>query len=768
MPADAAGRPDPPTSTYRLQIRAGFDLAAATATLDYLRALGAGAVYCSPLLQSAHGSDHGYDVVDHSRVDEQRGGAHRFAELVAAAHQRGLKVVVDIVPNHMGVADAAQNAAWWDLLRLGQESEYAPWFDVDWSSGRILLPVLGDDVDPATELRVEADALRYYEHAFPLAPDTDVTAPIADVLAAQHYELASYRAADTRQNYRRFFAVTDLAGLRIEDRAVFEATHREIRRWVDELGIDGIRVDHPDGLRDPDGYTRWLRELAPDAWITVEKITEPGESLPAHWPVDGMTGYDALAEVTNIFVDPAGAAALTALQHEFGDSRSWAQHMADGKHLVATTILRAEVLRMARLVPDVPHAADALTELAVQLPVYRTYLPVGSEYLQQAVRAVAEQRPDLTETVTALLPRLTDPADELGARFPQLSGAVMAKGVEDTAYYRYTRLTSLTEVGGDPARFGGTLEDFHAAMRVRLADAPRGMTTLSTHDTKRGEDVRAVIDVLAELPDEWATALRILQFVAPIPNGDLANLVWQAFVGTSRPEPIARERMHDYVEKAMREAADGTGWRDPVDSFESVVHDAVDAGYDDAGLRDVLRSITDQVLPYGLSNALSQKLVQLTMPGVPDVYQGTEVWEDSLVDPDNRRPVDFAAHERLLATLDEAGIPPPVNTSGEAKLWVTTRALRARRDRPELFGDYREVRGTGIAGDHLIGFDRGGAITLATRLPLGLAVAGGWRDTTVSLPEEEYVDALTGRAARGITRVGDLLDTYPVALLLPA
>jgi (1->4)-alpha-D-glucan 1-alpha-D-glucosylmutase len=742
-----------PASTARLQITPSFDLYAAAELCSYLRDLGVGAVYVSPILQSANGSQHGYDVVDFSRVDPARGGPAGWRALVDAAAAHDLKLVVDIVPNHAGVADASENAAWWDVLRRGPASPYASWFDVDWSSGRLRLPVLGDDFDASSDLAVVGDELRYYEHRYPIAAGTD-GGTAADVHDRQHYELVSYRRADAEQNYRRFFAVTTLAGLRVEDPDVFAATHREVLRWVHDDGVAGVRIDHPDGLVDPLGYLRRLRGVAPDSWLLVEKILEPGESLPPSWPVAGTTGYDALAEFGGVLIDPAAEADLdTAYRELTGDQRSFAEHAAGGKRLVATTILRAEVLRLARLA-GVTDAADALTELLVAFPVYRSYLPEAAEHLRAALARAREQRPDLAATFDALAPRLADPDDELCARFQQASGAVMAKGVEDTAYYRYNRLVALNEVGGAPDRFGLSVARFHATQAARAEAAPRSMTTLSTHDTKRGEDVRARLSVLAELPAEWAALAGELMRGAPVPDPALGYLLWQTFAGVGF---IARERMHAYAEKAMREASDGTGWRDPDAAFEAAVHAAVDAGYDSVELRAFVERIT---VP-GWSNSLAQKLLQLTAPGVPDVYQGTELWEDSLVDPDNRRPIDWAARRERLSALD--GVPP-VDAAGTAKLWVVSRALRLRRDRTDLFSRYAPLPVHGPAADHAVAFDRGGAITVATRLPVGLERAGGWRDTYVDLPPS--VDVLTGRPHRGEVSLGQLLGRLPVALLV--
>ncbi|MDT4933707.1 MAG: (1-_4)-alpha-D-glucan 1-alpha-D-glucosylmutase [Pseudonocardiales bacterium] len=754
-----------PTATYRLQVRPAFDLHAVADVADYVADLGAGALYLSPLLPSARGSDHGYDVVAFDTVDPQRGGVDGWTRALAAARSRGLRLVVDIVPNHTGVADAHENPAWWGVLRLGQASEHARWFDVEWSGGRILLPVLGDEFDPA-ELEVVDDELRYYEHRFPIAPGTGPRPgeSATDVHDRQHYQLVNYRRADTEQNYRRFFAVTSLAGLRVEDDAVFDATHAQIARWLREDGVDGVRVDHPDGLADPRGYLTRLRALAgSDGWITVEKILEPGEELPDDWPIDGTTGYDALAEVGGLFVDPDATATLDAAYRELtGDQADFAEHVRRGKRLAVTTILRAEVARLARLVPGVESAADALAELLVAFPVYRSYLPDGAEHLASAIETARTARPDLADAIGALTPRLADPADELSARFQQTSGAVMAKGVEDTAYYRYTRFVALNEVGGNPARFGVPVAAFHEAQRRRQRVAPRGMTTLSTHDTKRGEDVRARLAVLAELADEWAALARKLMTSAPVPDPTFGYLLWQTFAGAGL---IDRRRMHAYAEKAMREAAVATTWIDPDAAFEAAVHAAVDAAYDDPEVRQPLAELIERITPYGWTNSLSQKLVQLTMPGVPDVYQGTELWEDSLVDPDNRRAVGFEARRTMLDHLDASVDAPPIDATGRAKLWLVSRTLRLRRDWPDLFDRYVPVEVTGAAADSAVAFDRGGAITVATRLPVRLQRGGGWRDTGLDLGGAA-TDVISGRSFRGELPLAELLADYPVALLV--
>jgi (1->4)-alpha-D-glucan 1-alpha-D-glucosylmutase len=466
-----------------------------------------------------------------------------------------------------------------------------------------------------------------------------------------------------------------------------------------------------------------------------------------------------------------------------GDERSFDQQAQDGKRMVATTILEAEIRRLARLVPEIggtdPDESDgtdrpaesadtvaALTELTIAFPVYRSYLPQGAEHLAEAVRLATARAPRLASAIEALLPRLSDPADELCIRFQQLTGAIMAKGVEDTAYYRYTRAIGLNEVGADPGTFGCGIADFHTAQQLRARDWPDSMTTLSTHDTKRGEDLRARLAVLAELGDEWGETARELMKLAPVPNATFGYLLWQTALALPAIDPATRDRFHAYAEKAMREAADGTGWVDQDAAYEAAVHQGVDAIYDTPRMQELLASLSARVEPFGWSNSLSQKAIQLTMPGVPDVYQGSELWDDSLVDPDNRRPVDFALRTAALAELGSRRTPPPVDAGGAAKLWVVSRCLQARRDRPGLFTGYAPLLADGPARPHLVAFDRGGAITLATRLPVALSAAGGWGTATLCLPPGRYRDVFTGSLLAGEVSLAGTFDRYPVALLL--
>lgn len=696
-----------PTSTYRLQITPSFDLHAAAGVLPYLHALGVDWVYLSPILEAEEGSDHGYDVVRHDRVDPARGGAEGLAALSTEARRLGMGVLVDIVPNHVGVATPEANAWWADVLEHGRESAYAHYFDVDWAAG-------------GGTLRTGADL-----------------------------------------NYRRFFTIDSLAGIRVEEREVFDASHVEIRRWFEEGLVDGLRVDHPDGLRDPGGYLDDLAQVTGGAYVLVEKILEPGEELLTSWATAGTTGYDALALVDRVLTDPAGEEPLTVLAERLGAPVDWEDLVHGTKRAVADGALHPEVRRIVRDLageqtegtrPEPPSFVDAVAELLACFPVYRSYLPDGRAHLDHAFADARRRRPDLEAAFDRVQPTLRDRRHPAALRFQQTSGMVMAKGVEDCAFYRYPRLTSLNEVGGDPSVFSLPVAGFHEAMRRRQAEWPHAMTALTTHDTKRSEDTRARITVLAEVPGEWEAALAELLERVPVPDPAFGSLLWQAVLGAW---PASRERLHAYAEKAMREAGEQTTWADPDEVFEAAVHAAVDAAFDDERVAEVVTALSDRIDAAACANALSAKLLALTMPGVPDVYQGTELWDQSLVDPDNRRPVDYA---HRVAVLDGADDPAWL------KMAVVVSALTLRRDRPDLFTGYTAVEATGEAADHVLAFDRGGVVAVATRLPVGLAARGGWGDTELALRSGVWTDVLTGQPAG--PRLAELLGSYPVALLV--
>jgi (1->4)-alpha-D-glucan 1-alpha-D-glucosylmutase len=803
-----------PTSTYRLQVQPAFTFAQAADVADYLVTLGVSHVYFSPVLEPAPGSTHGYDVIDHDRFNTEAGGA-RFAESVAKLRETGLGVVVDVVPNHMTTPTPAWlNRPWWSLLREGRESPFAHWFDVDWDAeqGAVLVPILGTPlvdvvaagelvVDPAGGRQHDEPVLRYHDHEFPLAPGTD-RMPLAELLEAQCYRLCFWREGGTRLNYRRFFDVTSLIAIRVEDPEVFAATHRLL---LDAFGaglVDGFRIDHPDGLADPGGYLARLADATGDAWVVVEKILEGDEPLLASWRCAGTTGYDTLQRVGGVFVDPRGAEPLDRLLSALtGEQQELASVVARAKALVVDEVQAAEVNRLMRLVARIlPHGDPAplrraLGALLVSMDRYRAYLVPGQDHdpAELEVLARAESRARLSlppadhEALAdvaqlargALTHRMAPGSDtfrrEFVVRFQQTCGPVMAKGIEDTAFYRYPRLTALNEVGGDPGHVGVDPAELHTFAERQLADWPSTMTTLTTHDTKRSEDVRARLAVLSELPGEWGEwVTRARELAAPQrrPGLDAATeyLLWQTAVGAW---PIDRDRLQTYATKAIREAKLHTTWTDEDPAYEAAVGRLVTAITEDPGIVAHLDAWTARTATASRSVVLGQKLLQLVVPGVPDVYQGTELVTLSLVDPDNRGLVDYGPRRARLARLDAGAAPADLD---DEKLLVTSRTLRLRRDHPEWFtGPTATYAALPTSSAHAVAVARGGpegpeAVAVVTRLPEGLARAGGWDAATVQLPAGTWRDLLTGRPvvtdSTPFVRLAELLSDLPVALIV--
>jgi malto-oligosyltrehalose synthase len=722
-----------PVSTYRLQLTPDFGFAKAAGLADYLADLGVSHAYLSPILEAVPGSGHGYDVTDHSRVRDELGGEDSFRAMAGRFRAADLGIVADVVPNHMAVHPA--NRQLWDVLANGQDSAYAHWFDIDWAAGdgRFLLPILGDDSDPDQVIR-------------------DWALPREQI----HYRLAHWRAASTELNWRRFFDITSLIGIRQEDPDVFAATHDVLIRLHGEGLIDGFRVDHPDGLADPRGYFRGLADATGGAWVVAEKILAVGETLPADWPCAGTTGYDALALVDGLFLDPAGAAPLTGLYADLiGRPAGTFAHVADvAKREMAERTFTPELGRLARLLPDrnPDELHGVLVELLVAFGVYRAYVNPGempsAASVAEVTKAAAAARhrlpPSLHGTLDVLTASVLDTGSpELIVRFQQTTGPVEAKGVEDTAGYRWSRLVSLNEVGSDPDIFGIEPDEFHQAAG-RLA--PYTLTTLSTHDTKRQEDVRARLAVLAERHEEWAAALAAWRAVTgPAPDPDIEYLTWQTLVGAW---PISDDRLSQYLTKAMREAKTHTFWTSPDEEYEAAV-----LAFARRAPRDAIASFVVAIEPDTRVNTLGAKLVQLTMPGVPDVYQGCEMTGYALVDPDNRRPVDY---QRPRTPLDED------------KLLVTRQALRTRREHPDWYATgYAPVPAEGPAAAHVVAFARGDSVTVATRLPAGLRRDGGWAGTALPLPGTAWRDALTGKVHdTSELLLADLTAQLPVALLI--
>jgi (1->4)-alpha-D-glucan 1-alpha-D-glucosylmutase len=820
-----------PGSTYRLQLTSDFGFAEAAETGEYLADLGVTHVYLSPVLDAVPGSMHGYDVTDHSRIRGELGGEEGFRAMAKRLRGLGLSIVVDIVPNHMAVpANLTLNRQLWSVLRNGRTSPYATWFDIDWEAqdGRMLLPILGDRLESCLgDLRVEPDGgpdgepvLRYFDHVLPLASGT-AQLPVPELLEYQFYRLNSWRDASTELNWRRFFNITTLIGVRVEDPAVFDATHEVIVRLVTEGLVDGLRIDHPDGLADPRGYLTRLASATNNAWVVVEKILEAGETLPDDWACAGTTGYDTLRIVDGLFLAPGAAGPLTGEYARFarraGDDSvalRFAEVAVPSKREAADEMLAAEVRRLARLAADVcpgtasGDARSVLVEVLAAFPVYRAYVHPGepsSAAAEEAIaRAVEEARGRLPRRLHGLAGDLgavalgtqrpvsgaAGRAAEFVVRFQQTTGPVLAKGVEDTAFYRWSRLLTLNEVGGDPDRFGVLPGAFHTEAERLAASWPATMTTLSTHDTKREEDVRARLSVLAELPAHWGAQVaewheramgpRLDGGTAAAVDPDTEYLIWQTLVGAW---PISGERLAGYLTKAIREANRRTSWTGQNTDYESAVQALAVRAADDPGLSGSIGEFVAGIAADALANSVGAKLVQLTMPGVPDVYQGCDLSGLSLVDPDNRREVDFARRRSLLADLDadRLRVDDPAEPGGvsldAAKLLVTARTLRLRRARPEWFtGTYTPLAATGPAAAHVLAFARGDtvgggpAVTVATRLPVGLRSRGGWSDTVLPLAGwgRGWVDVLTGAVFHGEhVPLGELMRALPVALLVP-
>jgi (1->4)-alpha-D-glucan 1-alpha-D-glucosylmutase len=732
-------------STYRVQLSAGFPFAAARAVVPYLADLGVSHLYTSPVLRARTGSPHGYDVVDPTQVSPELGGEEGLRDLVAALRSVGMGLIVDLVPNHLTTSE--ENPWWVATLRGGPDAEAARVFDIDWEAGagKVRLPVLGGPLaEVADQVRVADGWVTYHEHRFPMAPGTDR-------LDQQHYELVDWRRAAVDLNYRRFFTVNELIGVRQEDPEVYQLTHATVLGLVADGLIDGIRVDHIDGLADPAGYLERLAAEVP--FVVVEKILEDGERLP-DWPVDGTTGYEFLAVADGVLVDQSAEAAFAAgYRAVTGADPDPAALAVACKRERLERDFGSEVTGVARLLPGALEAnRAAVVALAAHLPVYRTYVRGSSEVLSAADWAVigeaaAAARPELDPHGTAALDRLVAaltlerPAPEAVRRFQQLSGPAMAKGVEDTALYRDTRLVARNEVGGNLGRFGRPAADLHQANAEREARWPRSLLATSTHDTKRGEDVRARLAVLSERPDRWwPLAGRWTDRLAAGVDPADALLLWQTMAGAW---PLERDRCQAYMEKAAREAGLHTTWTDPDPAYERTLAALVDRAYADVGLRSELEELVAEIALAGRVKAAGLALLRLTSPGVPDTYQGTETEQLVLVDPDNRGRVPFAG-------------------DGSRKFKVTRTALRLRRDHPELFTGYRPLAAPG----HLVAFTRAGDLLAVVVTRLTAAAPGG---PPVDLPPGPWHDLLSDTPhPGGPTPPATLLAAEPHALLVRA
>ncbi len=963
--------PSPPIATYRLQFNSDFTFRDAEGLVPYLHRLGVSHVYASSFLKARPGSTHGYDIIDHNALNPELGTPEEFDRFCAALQGHGMGLLLDFVPNHMGIG-RADNEWWLDVLEWGQSSIYAEFFDIDWMplqrklQGKVLVPFLGDHygtVLESGELALRFDSATgsfsawYHEHRFPVRPrdyaivlrrylaspasseDTNdalrarierlaaefdrlrrpsprqraavreranqlkrelaalcagdpAAAGLVDgatermngiagdprsfrqlhaLLERQWYRLAFWRVAADEINYRRFFNINELAGIRIENATLFELTHRLVGRLIAEGKLHGLRLDHVDGLFDPETYCRRLQAFAARAragtttgaamqpfYIVVEKILAHHENLRESWPISGTTGYEFTSLVNGLFVDPAGRRGLErAYRQSIGRVAPFEETLAAAKSQVIDDMLASELNVLANELDRISEChwstrdytnerlRAALKAIVAQFPVYRTYVTdkgPSAEDRRDIDWAVSQARrhwrgpdPEILDFVhaalTAELARRGGPyrrVDVLrfAAKFQQYSGPVMAKSLEDTSFYRHFLLLSVNEVGGDPRQFSVSPAAFHHANRQRARQWPGSMLTTATHDTKRGEDARLRLDVLSEMPAAWEQRVRRWRHLNRFQRRDLDGqsapsrndeyMIYQTLVGAwptamdgtspdpSRPLDDLAERVKAYVVKAAREAKVVTSWDSPNAAYESActafVQRLLDGTQPNPFLAD-FAAFQAEIADFGMFNGLSQVVLKLTAPGIPDIYQGTEHWDLSLVDPDNRRPVDFARRREDLAGLEGLAALPPAERvpvlhalradwrDGRIKLYLIHRLLRLRQELPDLFheGGYEPLQTAGAQSGRVVAFMRGQGeqrlLVVAGRLFAGLAVSaqdyeGGaaWGDTTVTCPREiagPWQDAVTGSVVEIPDGEGELglqlsglLATLPVAVLV--
>jgi (1->4)-alpha-D-glucan 1-alpha-D-glucosylmutase len=924
------GPPPVPGATYRLQFHKGFGFADAAALAPYLARLGISHVYASPWLKAREGSTHGYDIVDHRRLNPELGDDQAFRDMVAAFRENGLGQILDFVPNHMGVGGSG-NLWWQDVLEWGPDSEYAGWFDIDWDPdprylrGKLLVPFLGDQYGAVLaaghlQLRFQPDTgdlavWAYDTHKLPICPlryesvlgqahpllerlgdafsglprwhprvagrakdlraelkalirdDDEARKALDDAIARfngepgqletwrkldaliqdQHWRVAHFRVAADDINYRRFFNINELAGLRMELPELFDHAHGLIFDLLADGTLDGLRIDHVDGLLDPKGYLVRLRERAPRPfYLVIEKILARHETLPDDWPVEGTTGYEFANLVLGLLVDPAGEAAFTQLYSDFvGSGPSFEETVRECKIRIMLNEMAGELNVLARdaarIARQNPCTADftsnilqrGLKEIIACFPVYRTYVD-GDAAPAEADRrdldwAVAQARRNETDVDASVFDFLSgllstdlvahphsgfsrQSVVRCAMRVQQYSGPVMAKGLEDTAFYRYNRFIALNEVGGHPDLFGVSMVAFHKANAQRATRSPHAMLGTSTHDTKRGEDVRARLAVLSEMPEEWQRQVIIWNRLLRARLGNLEGtaspdrndeyLFYQLLLGAWPAELTGvteldldavrgfEERLAAAMLKSVREAKLHSNWASPNSTYEDAVlgfvRVALDISRPNAFL-DAFRPFQERIARIGVRNSLVQTILKLTLPGMPDIYQGSELWDLSLVDPDNRRPVDYALRGRLLAEAlasPEPGLGEGLLENwrdGRCKIAVTATLLAERRAHPVLFaeGGYEPLTVTGAKADHICAFARAhgdnALIVVTSRFPARLAIDPDWEGTEIAAPRNvhgvtRWLELLTGRVLEcgEAFPVQKILGDLPAAVLVPA
>src|SRR6201994_1993578 len=856
-----------PLATYRLQLTAAFNFEHAAAVVPYLKALGISHVYASPFTTARKGSTHGYDVVDHTRLNPELGGEAGFERLSAALKRHDLGLILDFVPNHVGV-HYADNPWWLDMLEWGPASPHAAAFDIDWEQlpyrkrGGVLLPILGSSYGEALErgdieLRYDANegsfSCWYFEHRLPIAPErysevlrtavkeagaetTETgkqilalasryrglrhpnrneapgfkaelkgiaggaeiiarglaayragedrparTLALHHLLERQHYKLGHWRLASSDINYRRFFDVNSLAGLRVEDADTFEAAHRLVRKLISEDKLQGLRLDHIDGLRDPMQYFQRLRRLIRQAqgsdarpfYVVIEKILGENEKLQRFPGVQGTTGYEWMNVLTHLLIDPKGLDALDEVWRQVSNQPPQLEPVLEAaKRRVLETLLASEFTVLARLLTRIAnghystrdYSADSLRQVlelyVMHFPVYRTYITAAGPTAHDRKlieETIAKAREEwfagadgifdfLRDVLTLDLlepgrpPHSAPRVRRFALKLQQFTGPLMAKSLEDTAFYRYHRLLALNEVGGDPSAKALPIPQFHPMMETRAKDWPHGMTATATHDTKRGEDARARLTALTEIPDEWTSTVAQWKLLNPphvvlngrkhAPTATREYMLYQTLLGAwplQGADASFVERIQAYVLKAVREAKQETSWLNPQAAYERGLKTFIARILDDSISGEFLESLAAlarRVALLGALNSLSQLTLKATLPGVPDFYQGTEFWDLSLVDPDNRRPVDFAARASMLASIGTPDWSALTKgwSSGHLKLAWTAHLLKLRAELADVFtdGDYQPLEASGRHRDHIVAFARRRGKNAA------IVVAGRW------------------------------------------
>lgn len=799
-----------PSSTYRIQFRNGMTFERVLDLIPYMKDLGISHLYASPVFTATTDSTHGYDVTDPNEIDPVIGGREGFDRMAAALKQAGMGLILDIVPNHMSTS--LENRWWRDVIEHGRQSRYAAYFDIDWSRP-LTLPFLGDTFEAELErgaITLKRDsvtnsaALVYYDTAYPLNPGTyDESKSIAEIHEAQSWRLMSWREAPKQLSWRRFFEITGLVGVRVEDEAVFADTHRLILELVHAGTVDGLRIDHVDGLADPLGYLQRLRAATgPDCYITVEKILAKGEQLPPEWPVSGTTGYEFIASLAEVLVDDTNLSRLETLHDEtLGTIVDRQAELRKAKGLMTDRNFEGEFTTLLKIASElaghngaeVEHEdiRHALRELLIAFPVYRTYgtaeglTPSDVALLSRVVASVNTSEPALSLIVRILTGDVPEHDQALASlfrtRFQQLTGPLMAKSVEDTLFFRHNLELALNEVGADPTPRAFSLSRFHQEMRIRLARQPDALLGTSTHDTKRGEDARARLYTLTEAPDLWSenlarwrqmnqTHVRFLND-GTAPNAADTWMIFQALAGVwpATLSPDDRDglksleaRFLGFIEKALREAKQRTDWIDSNEGYESVVLDYVRhlLSPDNTLFLHDFSAALQPFIRAGLMNSLSQTVIKLTAPGVPDIYQGSEGLNFSLVDPDNRREPDFTALAENLSTADATLFNDAQRwRDGSVKQYVTATLLRLRPHYPALFryGDWLPLKVSGEREEKLIVYARinndEALIVAVPRLAFDVTDnATLWANTTVAIPQElagkHYRDLFTGERRR--------------------